>query len=605
MRVARLRIEGFRGIRSGEFLLHPHSVVVGPNGSGKSTLIDALSLVLGRAKMVRALTEHDFTGSDPKPADRIRIIATITGFGSSDPDDHTDWFRMGRAVPKWIDAGGELHTTPGDNWELAAQIGCAARFDHAELTVDVIRYFHDDADVVDPFVDDTALEQVPMRLLNDLGYYVLPARRSWEGVTSFNSELFRRTVSNAAGIPATEILAQRDQLRSPERPLEESAALAGLAQHINEQLAKLMPGGLRFMLRVTSGDSEAVLQALLPHYANATSSLPASRHGMGLVSLQTLLLLLEVGRARKAKGLPFMLALEEPELHLAPGLQVRLVAAAIAISDQTICTTHSPRVAAVYQPADTFVMTSVAGLVAAKPLLSAPLTTAANNNERKLFIQNRARVVEALMHPYVLVPEGRFDAEWLRRLADLGEPGQQDAPFSTIYGVVPTENAAVVFTIDRLGALRSGIIGVVDGDPAGDGYVRELSALSRSPHAAVQWPQGWTIEDVVSWVAEPAASAVVAAVASDLGPTWQVQTLAELILLLKTPNDRRAQTLGLKEDVVAHDFIAAALAQHPACVARAAEVCDCLVHIALGHPHRRAVPADPTAAFPRFRFDPM
>ena len=50
---------------------------------------------------------------------------------------------------------------------------------------------------------------------------------AWEGVTSFNSELFRRTVSDVAGIPSTEILQQRDDLRSPAKPLEASPAIGG------------------------------------------------------------------------------------------------------------------------------------------------------------------------------------------------------------------------------------------------------------------------------------------------------------------------------------------------------------------------------------------
>jgi hypothetical protein len=97
---------------------------------------------------------------------------------------------------------------------------------------------------------------------------------------------------------------------------------------------------------------------------------------------------------------------------------------------------------------------------------------------------------------------------------------------------------------------------------------------------------------------------VVAAVTGDLGPTWQIQALADLTALLKTPNDRKAKTHGLKEDVVAHDLIAAALTEHPECIARAAEVCDCLVQIALGQPHRRSVRTGPAATLPRFRFDP-
>ena len=77
MRVAKLRIERFRGIRSGEFVLHQKTAIVGSNGCGKSTIVDALSLVLGKPRMVRNLTEHDFTGSCPTPSDRFTIVATI------------------------------------------------------------------------------------------------------------------------------------------------------------------------------------------------------------------------------------------------------------------------------------------------------------------------------------------------------------------------------------------------------------------------------------------------------------------------------------------------------------------------------------------------
>ena len=35
MRVARLKIEGFRGANSADIQLSPHSVLIGPNNSGK------------------------------------------------------------------------------------------------------------------------------------------------------------------------------------------------------------------------------------------------------------------------------------------------------------------------------------------------------------------------------------------------------------------------------------------------------------------------------------------------------------------------------------------------------------------------------------------
>ena len=80
MQIADLRIENFRGIRAGHIRFGPHTVFIGPNNCGKTTVIEALALLFGRDRMVRTLTEHDFFGSDPQPADRIRLVATIVEF---------------------------------------------------------------------------------------------------------------------------------------------------------------------------------------------------------------------------------------------------------------------------------------------------------------------------------------------------------------------------------------------------------------------------------------------------------------------------------------------------------------------------------------------
>ena len=585
MRIARLRISGFRGIQQADIRLTKQSVLLDPNGCGKSTVIDAISLALGRTKMVRSLTEHDFTGSDPAAATRIKIIVTVAGFASDDPEEHDTWFRADRAVPKWLGTDGQEHAEAGADRALCTNVGFCARFDRDELEIVSVRYFHDD-DATDPFDDEGGLVQVPARLLNDLGFFVLPARRDWDAVASFNSDLFRRTVSNLAGIPAGEILNQRDALRNPTVKIEASERLASLVTGLNERLTRLAPNAPKFQLRVTAGDSEAVLQSLLPHYARDEGpSLPAARHGAGLVSLQSLLLLLEVGRARLAKGLPFILALEEPELHLSPGIHGRLVAEAVATASQVICTTHSPDVARVFSATSTLIVTNEAGHLAARPFLPQPLTNAASNNERKLYLQNRARVVSALMHSFVLIPEGRFDTEWLSRFADVADPHTtHTSPFGAVFGVVPTENAAVAFTTERLTPLRSRIVAMVDGDAAGDGYVTTLKALARPPFLIIQLPAGWTIEDVVRWMLDPSGAAELATLSAAL-PGFAFASLDALRDLLKTSNNKGTNTVGLKEDVLAHEAIAEVLDSSPTCRARVVSLCEALICAATGANH--------------------
>jgi predicted ATP-dependent endonuclease of OLD family len=89
MLIAELDIKNFRGIRAGRVRFGTFTVLIGANNSGKTTITEALALLFGRDRLVRTLTEHDFSGSVPEPQDRIRIVATIIGFAPNDPDSNS------------------------------------------------------------------------------------------------------------------------------------------------------------------------------------------------------------------------------------------------------------------------------------------------------------------------------------------------------------------------------------------------------------------------------------------------------------------------------------------------------------------------------------
>jgi putative ATP-dependent endonuclease of OLD family len=62
VRVRRVRLHHFRGIRSGTVLLEGNALLVGSNSVGKSTVCEALDLVLGPERMFRRplIDEYDF-----------------------------------------------------------------------------------------------------------------------------------------------------------------------------------------------------------------------------------------------------------------------------------------------------------------------------------------------------------------------------------------------------------------------------------------------------------------------------------------------------------------------------------------------------------------
>ncbi|WP_223251996.1 AAA family ATPase [Paracoccus mutanolyticus] len=69
-------------------------MLVGANNCGKTTVIEALALLFGRDRMIRQLTEHELHSSNPQPADRIRLIATVIGFHDDDPAQHATFQKL-------------------------------------------------------------------------------------------------------------------------------------------------------------------------------------------------------------------------------------------------------------------------------------------------------------------------------------------------------------------------------------------------------------------------------------------------------------------------------------------------------------------------------
>ena len=590
MQIADLRIENFRGIRTGHIRFGAHTVFIGPNNCGKTTVIEALALLFGRDRMVRSLTEHDFFEGDPQPADRIRLVATIIDFDGDEPADHTDWFRDDRGVIKWWNpATGAVSATRDDpTWRLACQIGFSARFDRPSLEVETARYFHDDDAMADVFVDEV-WTAVPARLIRDIGFFLVPASRTWDRVVSFGSELFRRVVASGAGQPAESVLGERDRLRAPQQPLEADPHLEPIIARLNAELAGFFRTQPRLHLRVTATDSDGLLEAVVPHYAQAGAALalPARRHGSGLISLQHLLLLLQFGRQRAEAHEGFWMALEEPELHVPPPLQRRLVHRIQALSTQTFVSTHSPMVAAISDAQAVAVLRNEGGALSCVPLLAVALPAATPNAVRKLFQLNRVDTIAAIMHDVVLVPEGRTDHDWLKllvRAVDLRQSwaAADESRFGSYIGVVPTHDAAVEATTAALSRLHPRITAVVDGDGPGVGYAQALAAAVARPASIIRWPDGWTLEDVVGWILEADQAAAIAAVAQSVAPP--PATIAALVARLKS-EDRAAY--GLKQDQIAYEAVADVIGSTDACCRRARELLNAMTDVLLGGDNAR------------------
>lgn len=583
MKVVLLEIENFRGVSFGKVQFREHSVLIGPNNSGKTTVVEALALVLGRDRLVRNLTEHDFFGSTPEPVSRIRITATLTGFEPEDFTEHTDWFRDGRGVPFWFDpeTGEVLPERTNDCQQLACQIEFAGRFDRDSLEVETARYFKDGGDD-DVFAEENYVA-VPARLIRDIGFFLVPANRSWDKMLSFNSELFRRVIQSTDGLPAEAILSERDRLRNPDPGLEKDDRLSPVIDEVNSEIKNLFGVSTPVSLRLTATDSAGVLESVIPHFQTEDRiPIPSKRQGSGLVSLQSLFLLLHFGQKRIEDGESFFMALEEPELHLPPAVQRRVLCRLQALSTQTIISTHSPLVAGYCEAASLLVVRNDNGVLGARPLLSRPLGQDAMNAIRKLYQINRVETAAAMMSEFVLVPEGRYDFDWLTlllRVAELGAGSESEQPcvFGVRVGVVATDDAKVKETCEELSKAHPQIMALVDGDAAGMGYADALDKPDAVVKKVLIWPENWAIEDVIDWIIQADENAVIEQLDRDLATA--PGNRATLLTRLKS-HDRSHH--GLKGDGVAYEIVANALSESQLCRTRARKLLHTIAEACAG-----------------------
>jgi predicted ATP-dependent endonuclease of OLD family len=506
MYLAKLNISNFRGIKKAEIKLSQHFILLGNNNSGKSTIIDAIGLVLGKESLVRSIGDWDFFGGNPQPQDRIIISGLLTGFALNDETRNKEWFNNNNGgIPKWYnEETGEILNAQDEqqSLKLAVEIGFAARFNKEDLEFETIRYFS--SGITDPFEED-GLNTVNRELNRQIGFFLIPSKRNWEKIISFSSEIFRKVLDFQEAIPADSIFHLRNDLRNNPHGIEKETPFKEIVDRINLEIRGFAGKEMNLNFLPTNADIESTRNSITPFlFGRGDTNIPLGSHGSGLISLQTLLLLLEFGRFRQANQQNFILAAEEPELHMHPGMHRRLIGRIRGLSKQTIISTHSPEIAAYYMPNEiNIVDTKEDGNTRVAPLVEK--NTPPQNALMRLFTIYRKETSEALMHSKIIIPEGISEYYWLNKLvsAFIKTEGWDVTDTITSFGIIPTQDSNVVQSYKELQKIGSFLIPFVDGDTAGNGYVTNLKNEAQKPPFIVQLRDTHFLEHLIAWIILP------------------------------------------------------------------------------------------------------
>jgi len=423
MRIARIKICNFRGIKSAELLLPEHVVFVGDNNTGKSSVLEAIDLVLGPERLRRPspIDEHDFfageyLGTEETP---IAITVEVVVVGLSDEQilhfgNHIEWWNtetellLSEPPPEETDKPEVIH---------ALRLGFEGKYDAEDDDFACETFFmspEGEEGAKDPFRtwDKRRCGFLFLRTLRTGSRALSLERGSLLDIILRLKELRLNMWEDVLGELRELAVAENDEL-----------GVAAILEQVQNSVRKFVPSEwaenphirvseltrehLRKTLTVFMGTGENTS-------AGTEYAAPFSHQGTGTINTLVLALLAMIADLKEN----VIFAMEEPEIAIPPHTQRRIVDSIRDMAAQSIFTSHSPYVLDEFPPECLVILKRETGVLSATPATLPPAVKSKAYRE-----QLRTRFCECLLARRILIVEGRTEYDAIptaaRRLHEL------------------------------------------------------------------------------------------------------------------------------------------------------------------------------------------
>ncbi|MDG5978114.1 ATP-dependent endonuclease family protein [Hydrogenophaga taeniospiralis CCUG 15921] len=410
MRITKLKVENFRGIKNGGLLIPSHAVMVGDNNIGKSSILEAIDLVLGPERLSRrpVIDEHDFYAGQYINNEGTPISINIEVVVSDLSEDQTRHFRdhiewWDEEIQALLD-GPPPEGTDKPSVKPALRVGFTGSYDAEEDD------FIGSTRFMSPPKDDGSYDSFKTSDKRLCGFLYLRTLRTGSRALSLERgsllDIILRLQKDKSFKIWEEILEQLRILPVADKP---EFGISEILSSVQSAIRGFMPADSFSSphMRVSDLTRDTLRKTLTVFMETGAKredgteyAAPFQHQGTGTINTLVLALLSLIADLRQN----VIFAMEEPEIAIPPHTQKRIIDGVRKKSAQAIFTSHSPYVLEEFKPEQVLVLTRNNGILSAVPATYPPSV-----KPKGYKTEVRKRFCEALLSRRVLIAEGRTE----------------------------------------------------------------------------------------------------------------------------------------------------------------------------------------------------
>lgn len=409
MKIVRLSILHFRGIKSAELFFEGHTLLVGTNNVGKSTICEALDLVLGPDRLNRfpPIDEFDFYNSEymlPPAAEGepIQLLPLRIEVVLIDLSPEIQ-MKCGGNIEFWnleenrLLGPGEIAAANPPIVTPCLRIETLGKYNPDEDEFEAKTYFSHSPDA-----SPGELTAVPKHIKRLFGFLYLRALRTGTRALSLERGSLLDIILRTKGIRTSLWEKTIERLRGLDIEAD-AAEIAPVLRSVEKRLARYIsleyPGNTT-KLHVSELTREHLRKTMTFFVALSSDQghVPFPHAGTGTINTLVLALLSFIA---DLKPETVIFAMEEPEIAVPPHTQRRIAEYLLTKTTQAFVTSHSPFVIERFEPSKTLLLSRNAGVVNAIKVSDA---TGLKDNEFKRYA--RWGLSECMLGKATIVVEG-------------------------------------------------------------------------------------------------------------------------------------------------------------------------------------------------------